>query len=100
MINEKGKTKKANITVTRVSPLKNSVLISIGSVRPIENWSSMARQDGDSVPYGKQEYSAVMKGMFSLDLEQAGTFATYNSRHVFCCFAFACGCFSAFLDIF
>lgn len=78
VIDKKGKTKKENVTVTRVSPLKNSVLISVGSVRPIENWSSMARQDGDSVPYGKQEYSAVMKGMFSLDLEQAGTFATYN----------------------
>jgi len=75
---EKGKVKKENITVTRVSPLKNSVLVSVGSVRPVENWSSMARQDGDSVPYGKQEYSAIMKGMFSLDLEQAGTFATYN----------------------
>ena len=74
----KGKTKKENITVTRVSPLKNSVLVSVGAVRPVENWSSMARQDGDSVPYGKQEYSAIMKGMFSLDLEQAGTFATYN----------------------
>lgn len=75
---DKGKVKKENVTVTRVSPLKNSVLVSIGSVRPVENWSSMARQDGDSVPYGKQEYSAILKGMFSLDLEQAGTFATYN----------------------
>ncbi|OJX87798.1 MAG: type I-B CRISPR-associated protein Cas7/Cst2/DevR [Paludibacter sp. 47-17] len=75
---DKGKVKKENVTVTRISPLKNSVLVSVGSVRPVENWSSMARQDGDSVPYGKQEYSAIMKGMFSLDLEQAGTFATYN----------------------
>jgi CRISPR-associated protein Cst2 len=75
---EKGKIKKENITVTRVSPLRNSVLVSAGAVRPTENWSSMARQDGDSVPYGKQEYSAIMKGMFSLDLEQAGTFASYN----------------------
>lgn len=75
---EKGKVKKENITVTRVSPLRNSVLVSVGSVNPVENWSSMARQDGDSVPYGKQEYSAIMKGMFSLDIEQAGTFATYN----------------------
>jgi len=75
---EKGKVKKENVTVTRVSPLKNSVLVSVGSVRPVENWSSMARQEGDSVPYGKQEYSAVMKGMFSLDLGQAGIFASYN----------------------
>ena len=78
VVDEKGKTKKENITVTRVSPLKNSVLVSVGAVRPVENWSSMARQEGDSVPYGKQEYSAVMKGMFSLDLEQASTFSNYN----------------------
>lgn len=76
--NKNGEIKKENVTVTRVSPLKNSVLVSVGAVRPVENWSSMARQDGDSVPYSKQEYSAVMKGMFSLDLEQVGTFASYN----------------------
>ena len=75
---EKGKKKKENITVTRVSPLKNSVLVSVAPVRTAENWSSMSRQDGDAVPYSKQEYSAVMKGMFSLDLEQAGTFSSYN----------------------
>jgi CRISPR-associated protein Cst2 len=74
----KGKDKTRDVTVTRVSPLRNSVFVSVGAVRPVENWSSMARQDGDSVPYAKQEYSAIMKGMFSLDLEQAGTFATYN----------------------
>lgn len=75
---DKGKEKKVNITVTRVSPLKNSVLVSVSSVRPVENWSSMARQEGDSVPYAKQEYSAVMKGMFSLDLDMVGTFSNYN----------------------
>lgn len=75
---EKGKEKKENITVTRVSPLKNSVLVSASAVRPVENWSSMARQEGDSVPYAKQEYSAVMKGMFSLDLDTVGTFSNYN----------------------
>ena len=75
---DKGKEKKVNMTVTRVSPLKNSVLVSVSSVRPVENWSSMARQEGDSVPYAKQEYSAVMKGMFSLDLDMVGTFSNYN----------------------
>ena len=65
-------------TVTRVSPLKNSAIISAASVNPVENWSSMARQEGDSVPYSKQEYSAIMKGMFSLDLVQVGTFSNYN----------------------
>lgn len=73
-----GKEQKVDVTVTRISPLKNSALVSVASNRTVENWSSMARQDGDSVPYSKEEYSAIMKGMFSLDLEQAGTFATYN----------------------
>ena len=40
----------------------------------------MARQEGDSVPYGKQEYSAVMKGMFSLDLNQVGTFFYFITK--------------------
>ncbi|MBN1181310.1 MAG: type I-B CRISPR-associated protein Cas7/Cst2/DevR [Bacteroidales bacterium] len=75
---EKGKEKNVNITVTRISPLKNSAIISAASVNPVENWSSMARQEGDSVPYSKQEYSAIMKGMFSLDLAMVGTFSNYN----------------------
>ena len=75
---EKGKKKSRNITVTRVSPLKNSALVSVASVRPVSNWSSMARQEGDSVPYARQEYSAIMKGMFSLDVNMVGTFSDYN----------------------
>jgi CRISPR-associated protein Cst2 len=78
MLDKKGKEQTENVTVTRVSPLKNSVIVSVGSTRPSENWSSMARHEGDSVPYVKEEYSAIMKGMFSLDLEQAGTFSNYN----------------------
>lgn len=74
----KKKKKDGNVTVTRVSPLKNSALISVSSVRPVENLSSMARGEGDSVVYYKQEYSAVMKGMFSLDLNMVGTFSNYN----------------------
>lgn len=75
---KKGKEVTENVTVTRISPLKNSAIISVASVNPEENWSSMARQEGDSVPYGKHEYSAIMKGMFSLDLAQVGTFSDYN----------------------
>lgn len=78
ILDKKGKEEKEDVTVTRVSPLKNSAIISVGSIRIAENWSSMARQDGDSVPYSKEEYSAIMKGMFSIDLFQVGTFATYN----------------------
>lgn len=78
VLDDKGKPKKVDATVTRVSPLKNSAIVSVGSTQVAENWSSMARQDGDSVPYSKQEYSAIMKGMFSLDLAQLGTFSNYN----------------------
>lgn len=78
VMDKKGKEQKEDVTVTRVSPLKNSAIVSVGSVSTAENWSSMARQEGDSVPYSKEEYSAVMKGMFSLDLFQVGTFANYN----------------------
>lgn len=74
----RGKVKMTNVTVTRVSPLKNSAIISAASVRPEENWSSMTRQEGDAVPYEKQEYSAIMKGMFSLDLSMIGTFSNYD----------------------
>lgn len=78
VLDKKGKEKKEDVTVTRISPLKNSAIISVAATIPEENWSSMARQEGDSVPYGKEEYSAIMKGMFSLDLEQIGTFSNYN----------------------
>jgi CRISPR-associated protein Cst2 len=78
VVDEKGKEKKEDITVTRASPLKNSAIVSVTSVQVEENWSSMSRHEGDAVPYTKQEYSAIMKGMFSLDLEAVGTFASYN----------------------
>jgi CRISPR-associated protein Cst2 len=78
VLDTKGKPKKVDATVTRVSPLKNSVIVSVASTRVSENWSSMSRQEGDAVPYVKDEYSAIMKGMFSLDLAQVGTFSTYN----------------------
>ena len=78
VVDENGKKNNVNITVTRISPLKNSAIVSAASVRPVENWSSMARQEGDAVPYAKQEYSAIMKGMFSLDLDMVGTFSNYN----------------------
>ncbi|TAK34929.1 MAG: type I-B CRISPR-associated protein Cas7/Cst2/DevR [Saprospiraceae bacterium] len=78
VLDSKGKEVKDDVTVTRVSPLKNSAIISVTATSTVENFSVMARQDGDPVPYTKEEYSAIMKGMFSLDLEQLGTFATYN----------------------
>ena len=74
----KGQAKMTDITVTRVSPLKNSILTSVTPIKLINEFSSMTRQDGDAVPYEKQSYSAVLKGMFSLDLDQVGTFTKTN----------------------
>ena len=77
-IDAKGKEKTKDATVTRISPLKNSALISVGAVRIAKNFSSMARQNDVPVLYGKDEYSAIMKGMFSIDIEQVGTFSNFN----------------------
>ena len=76
----KDKPKTVDVTVTRVSPLKNSILTSVTSIdkKGLNEFSTMARHDGDAVPYEKQSYSTVLKGMFSLDLDQIGTFTKIN----------------------
>jgi len=74
----KDKPKMIDVTVARVSPLKNSILTSVTPIKLINEFSTMARQDGDAVPYEKQSYSTVLKGMFSLDLDQVGTFTKLN----------------------
>lgn len=75
---KKGQPEMENATVTRVSPLKNSVLIAVATTSPVDHFSVAARHEGNPVPYTKEEYSAVMKGMFSLDISQVGTFSSYN----------------------
>ncbi|MBC7094505.1 type I-B CRISPR-associated protein Cas7/Cst2/DevR [Thermococcus sp.] len=70
---KKGNT---NITVTRISPLKNTPLISLlpdrSSVTVDEGYAS--RHEGDPVPYSQEFYSTVLKGAFSLDLDAVGRF--------------------------
>ena len=66
------------VTLTRVSPLRNSVLISTGYNKIPQHFSVMGRGEGNPVPYAKEEYSAIMKGMFSLAIDQIGTFSTSN----------------------
>ncbi|AMM53719.1 type I-B CRISPR-associated protein Cas7/Cst2/DevR [Pyrococcus kukulkanii] len=65
-----------NVTVTRVSPLKNTPLISVlpdrSSLTVDEGYAS--RHEGDPVPYSQEFYSTVFKGAFSLDLEAVGRF--------------------------
>lgn len=65
-------------TYTRVSPLKNSALIALSYNPVVQNWASMTRQHGDAVPFGADEYCAVLKGMFSIAINQVGTFSTVN----------------------
>lgn len=78
-IKEEGKkTKKENITVTRLSPLKCSPLISIEPQQPTNDFGVMARHEGDPVPHEHQFYSTVMKGIFSLDLNSVGSFWNIN----------------------
>lgn len=67
---------KVNITVTRISPLKNTPLVSLlpdrGSVTQDEGYAS--RHEGDPVPYSQEFYSTVLKGAFSLDLDAVGRY--------------------------
>jgi CRISPR-associated protein Cst2 len=72
-------TKKGkNITLTRISPLKCSPLVSVSPQRPTRDFGTMSRQDGDPVPYERQFYSTVLKGLFSLDLTTLGRFEKSN----------------------
>ena len=74
-VEEKGKKKKVNVTVTRISPLKNSPLLSIYPSNPTNDFGVMARQsEGDPVPYEHQFYSTIFKGIFSVDVDLAGRF--------------------------
>ncbi len=69
-VTKKGK----NITLTRTSPLKCSPLVAASPQRPTRDFGTMSRQDGDPVPYERQFYSSVLKGIFSLDLTALGRF--------------------------
>lgn len=74
-IEENGKRKNIDITVTRISPLKNSPLLSVYPQSPTNDFGVMARQsEGDPVPYEHQFYSTIFKGIFSIDIEMAGKF--------------------------
>lgn len=75
------KNTKTKATYTRISPLKNSILVSVVPTKILDEFAIMGRQHGDGdnpAPYGKESYSAIMKGLFSLDLSQAGTFTSTN----------------------
>jgi len=67
--------KKEGGTVTRLSPLKNSPLLSLYPHNPAQDFGVMARQqEGDPVPYEHEFYSTVLKGIFSIDIDNVGKF--------------------------
>ncbi|WP_292365095.1 MULTISPECIES: type I-B CRISPR-associated protein Cas7/Cst2/DevR [unclassified Methanoculleus] len=73
-----GKKKPENVTVTRVSPLKCSPLIGL-PIRVTSDFGVMNRDfEGDPVLYNHQFYSNILKGIFALDLDTAGTFTCIN----------------------
>ena len=67
--------KKEGGTVTRISPLKNSPLVSVVGQNPTNDFGVMARHnEGDPVPYEHEFYSTILKGIFSIDLSSLGVF--------------------------
>lgn len=66
--------KKDGGTVTRSSILKNSPLVSVMGQIPTDDFGVMARHEGDPVPYEHEFYSTVLKGIFSIDLDNIGIF--------------------------
>ena len=67
--------KKDGGTVTRISPFKNSPLISVVGQNPTNDFGVMARQDnGNPVPYEHEFYSTILKGIFSIDVSSIGVF--------------------------
>ena len=67
--------KKDGGTVTRISPFKNSPLVSVVGQNPTNDFGVMARHDeGDPVPYEHEFYSTILKGIFSIDLASLGVF--------------------------
>lgn len=62
-------------TVTRISPFRISTLVSLAPVRLTEDFGVMSRHEGDPVPHEHQFYRATLRGLFSLNLREAGTFS-------------------------
>jgi CRISPR-associated protein Cst2 len=60
--------------ITRVSPFRVSTFVSISPARPVSDFGTMTRQEGDPVPYEHEFYRAHLIGLLSLDLSAAGTF--------------------------
>ena len=61
-------------TITRAAPFRVSTLVSIAPVKLTSDFGVMSRQEGNPVIHVHQFYHATLKGLFSLNLNAAGTF--------------------------
>lgn len=66
--------------VTRVSPLRVGTFVSMSPVSIVDDFGTMARQDGNPVPHEHEFYRAHLRGLVSLDLTSCGTF--YDGERV------------------
>lgn len=66
--------------VTRISPLRVGTMVSIAPSKPVQDFGTMARADGDPVPHEHQFYRAHLKAPIAIDLTSVGTF--FDSRRV------------------
>ncbi|MBI1348164.1 type I-B CRISPR-associated protein Cas7/Cst2/DevR [bacterium] len=66
--------------VTRVSPFRVSTFVSVTPVRIVTDFGTMARHEGNPVPYEHEFYRAHLRGLVSLDLTSCGTF--YDAERV------------------
>ncbi len=66
--------------ITRVSPFRVSTFVAVGPSTIVDDFGTMARQDGDPVPHEHQFYRAHLRGLLSLDLTSCGTF--YDAERV------------------
>jgi CRISPR-associated protein Cst2 len=73
---EEGKKngKVVPISITRISPFRVGTLVSTVPIRIRRDFGTMARGEGDPVPFTHQFYRAHLKAPLALDLTCAGTF--------------------------
>lgn len=62
-------------SITRAAPFRMSTLVSIAPVNLVKDFGTMSRHEGDPVPHAHQFYRTTLRGLFSLDLDRAGTFS-------------------------
>ena len=60
--------------VTRISPFRVGTLVAIAPTRIVSDFGTMARAEGNPVPYEHQFYRAHLKAGIAVDLTCAGTF--------------------------